>query len=197
MIARTDNRLILGFICMLSFGTAIADSPSYNFVQAGYQRVELDIGGGLNASANGYGLGGSFEISDSMYAFAGYSAVDFGFDVDLKQFDVGFGYHVGISDSTDFFANLAYVKTEVSVGGFGSISDDGYGAVIGVRSNINELIELVGTVSYVDFGDGGDSTAVGGGIWFNLTDRFALGLGAAVDSDVTSYGASARFYFGN
>lgn len=196
MIAKIETRVILGAICMLLVAPAIADGPNYNYVQAGYQRVELDVGGGSDPGANGYGVGGSFEIGDSMYAFVGYSTVDFGFDVDLNQLAAGFGYHFDLSDNTDFFADLAYVKAEVTAGGFGSIDDDGYGATIGVRSNISELIELVGAVNYVDFGDGGDSTAVSGGIWFNLTDSFALGIGAAVDEDITSYGASARLYFG-
>ncbi len=48
----------------------------------------------------------------------------------------------------------------------------------------------------MDLGDGADSTAFGGGIWFNLNESFALGLGAAAEDDVTSFGANARVYFG-
>ena len=38
---------------------------------------------------------------------------------------------------------------------------------------------------------------IGGGIFFNLTEDFALGLGASTDDDVTSFGVNARYYFGN
>lgn len=175
---------------------AMADSPSYNYLQAGYQSVDLDAGDGLDVSGDGYGIGGSFEIGDSMYAFAIYSKTDFDFNIDLTQLNAGLGYHVGISDNTDFFANLGYVKAEVSASGFGSLDEDGYSVGIGVRSNVSDLIELVGDINYVDFGSGGDSTAYGGGIWFNLTDSFALGLGASVDDDVTTFGANVRLYFG-
>ena len=175
---------------------AMAESPSYNFIQAGYQSIDLDLGAGFDVDGDGYSLGGSFEIGDNVFVFASYGTSEFDFGVDLNQLQAGLGYHLGLTDNTDFFASLAYVDAEVEASGFGSADDSGYGASIGVRSNVSDLIELVGEIAYVDFGDGGDSTAIGGGIWFNLTDSFALGLGAAASDDVTSYGASARLYFG-
>ncbi len=189
-------RLLAVLLAIFLAAPAKADSPSYNFIQAGYQSIEIDIGAGFDVDGDGYGLGGSFEIGDNMFAFASYATADFDFGVDLNQLQAGLGYRLGLTDNTDFFASLAYVDAEVEASGFGSVDDSGYGATIGVRSNVSDLIELFGEVAYVDFGSGGDSTAVGGGIWFNLTDSFALGLGAAFDDDVTSYGASARLYFG-
>ena len=183
---------VLLAICLAA--PAMADSPSYNFIQAGYQSIEIDLGAGFDVDGDGYGLGVSFEIGDKMFGFASYVTSDFDFGVDVNQQQAGLGYHVGLTDNTDFFASLAYVDVEVEASGFGSADDSGYGATIGVRSNVSDLIELFGQIAYVDLGDGGDSTAIGGGIWFNLTDNFALGLGAAFDDDVTSYGASARFY---
>jgi len=175
---------------------AIADSPSYNFIQAGYQSIELDLGAGSDVDGDGYGLGVSFEIADNIFGFASFVTSDFDFGVELNQLQAGLGYRLGLTDNTDVFASLAYVYVEVEAGFFGSADDSGYGATIGVRSNVSDLIELFGEVAYVDLGGGSDGTAIGGGIWFNLTDNFALGLGAAFDDDVTSYGASARFYFG-
>ena len=182
-------------LAMFLAAPAIADGPSYNYVQAGYQSVNLDLGGGFDVDGDGYGLGGSFEIGESMFVFASYGTTGFDFDVDLNQLQAGLGYHVGLTDNTDFFATLGYVAAEVEAPGFQSVDDSGYGATIGVRSNVTDLIELFGDIAYVDFGDGGE-TAVGAGIWFNFTDSFALGLAAGSGDDVTSYGASARIYFG-
>ena len=176
---------------------AMADSPSYNFIQAGYQSVEIDLGSGFDVDGDGYGLGGSFEIGDHMFGFASYGKMDFDFDVELTQLQAGLGYRTGLSDNTDFFATASYIDAEIDVPGFGSADDSGYGVGIGIRSNVTDLVELFAEIAYVDLGDGADGTEFGGGIWFNLTDSFALGLGASTDDDVTSYGASARFYFGS
>ena len=157
---------------------------------AAWSVVTADVDG------DGYGLGVSFEIGDNFFGFASYVTSDFDFGVELNQLQAGLGYRLGVTDNTDVFASLAYVDAEVEAAFFGSADDSGYGVTIGVRSNVSDLIELFGEVAYVDLGGGSDGTAIGGGIWFNLTDNFALGLGAAFDDDVTSYGASARFYFG-
>ena len=176
---------------------AMAESPNYNFLELGYQSVDLDVGGGFDVDGDGYVLGGSFEIGENFFGFAGYSKTDFDFNVDLTQLQAGIGWHTGLTENTDFFARAAWVDAEIDAPGFGSVDESGYGLGIGVRSNVTDLIELYGEVSYVDLGSGADSTAFGAGIYFNLTDNFALGLGASVDDDVTSYGANARFYFGS
>lgn len=175
---------------------AVADGPSYTYLNASYQSVDLDPDVGIDVDGNGYGLYGSFEIGDSMFGFAGYVKTNFDFGVDQTQLQAGLGYHAGLTDNTDFYASLAYVDAEVGASGFGSADDSGYGATIGVRSIVSDLIEFYGEVVYLDFGDG-DNTSLGAGIWFNLTDSFALGLGAARDDDATAYGAGARLYFGS
>ena len=62
-------------------------------------------------------------------------------------------------------------------------------------SNVSDLIELYGEIAYVDLGSDADGTAVGAGVYYNVSDNVALGLGASVEDDVTAYGASVRFYF--
>ena len=190
------SRILVAALAALFALPAMADRPSFNFVEAGYQEVELDVGFGLDVDGDGFALGGSFEFNEDFFGFIGYSDIGFDFSVDLTQFRAGIGWQTGMSENTSFFATAGYVEAEVDAPGFNSIDDSGYTLGIGVRGNVSELIELYANISYVDFGDG-DSTGFGGGIFFNLTEQFALGLGASTDDDVTGYGVTARLYFGN
>lgn len=175
---------------------AMADRPSYNFVHAGYQTVNLDLGGGADFDGDGFALGGSFEIGENMFGFANYTDTGFDFSVDQTQIFAGLGWRSGLSDNTDFYAFAGYLEFDVDAPGLGSFDESGFGVGIGVRSNVTDLIELTGEISYADLGSNSENTTVSGGIWFNITDSFALGLGAATDDDVTSFGGSVRLYFG-
>ncbi len=173
---------------------AMAAELSYNYLEAGYQEVELDPGAGLDVDGHGFGIGGSFEVADSFHIFAAYATSDFDFNADLDEYLVGFGFHAPVTDNVHGVVELAYVKSEVEIFGF-SIDDDGYGASVGVRALLGERVELGAGLSYVDMGDGED-TSVGGSLWFYATPSIALGVNAAFADDLTSYGAGLRFYFG-
>jgi len=190
-------RYLILALAFLIGAPAVAESPSYNYIQAGYQEIDIDFGDGLDVDGDGYGVNASFEIGDHMFGFATYAKSDFDFGVDMDQWQAGLGYHTGVTDNTDFFISAAYVDAKVSASGLGSFSEDGYGASVGIRSNVSDLIELFGEVAYVDLGSGSDDTAVGAGICFNFTESFALALSASAGSDITTYGAGARIYFGN
>jgi opacity protein-like surface antigen len=191
------SRYLAGAFALFLALPAMAESPSYNFVSLGYQSVDLDAGGGIDVDGDGWALGGSFEIGENMFGFVSYADTGFDFNIDLTQIQAGLGWQTDVSETTNFFARAAYVKAEIDAPGFGSEDESGYGVGIGVRSNVTDLIELYAEIAYVDLGSGADSTAFGGGIFFNLTEDFALGLGASTDDDVTSFGATARYYFGN
>ena len=62
---------------------------------------------------------------------------------------------------------------------------------------VSEAVELFGEIAYVDFGDGGDNTGIGGGFWYNFSETFAAGLSLTTDDDITSFGGSIRVYFDN
>ncbi|MGB5719239.1 MAG: hypothetical protein WBM34_00975, partial [Woeseiaceae bacterium] len=80
--------------------------------------------------------------------------------------------------------------------GFGSVDDNGYGVMVGVRGMVSERLELDGNLSYVDLGDGSDGTALGASALYALSDSFSLGLAAGFDEDTTTYGLVGRVYFG-
>jgi opacity protein-like surface antigen len=191
-------RKVLGLALVLAISPAFADGLSYNYIELGYQNAEFDEDiGGLDVDGDGYGIRGSFEVGESWFIAASYSALDFDFGVDLDRLGIGAGFHMPISDRVDFFAALSFLTFEASASGFGSVDEDGYGVNAGLRGLVTDKLELNGHVAYSDLGDDMDGTAIGAGALYNLTDNFALGVEIEAEEDVTLYGIGARFYFGN
>lgn len=172
---------------------ALAEGPSYNYIEGAYERVEVDDAFG-DIDGDGFSIAGSFEIGDMWQMVASYGSADFDFDVDLDQLAIGGGIHTPLSDNVDFVANLVYVRVDASAFGF-SVDDDGFGASIGVRGMAAERVELEGYIDYVDLDDSGDDTSFRGAAWYGFTDTFSLGLQLGSGDDTTSYGIGARLYF--
>jgi hypothetical protein len=190
------KRFITVSAALLMAGPVLAGDLSYNYIEGGYQRIELDAGP-FDVSADAFSIGGSFELGENAFLFADYDTADFDEGIDLSAFEIGAGYAVPISSNVDFYGKLAWVTTELSANGFDSLDDSGIGAAIGVRGMVTPALELFGELSYVDLDQAGDGTAIGGGAWWNLNEMFALGLNIETDDDTTAYGAAVRVYFGN
>ena len=184
---------LLGIVLVLFAVPAFAADLSYNYVELGYQRIELDDDF-VDVEGDGFGIAGSFEVGDNWFVAAGYSQADFDFGIDYDELAVGFGYHVGISDNADFYGSLSWVRAEASFDGF-SADEDGVGATIGLRGMVGDNVELSGHVGYVDLGDDSDSTSVGASLLYNVTESVGLGLFFDVEEDVIYYGAGVRFYW--
>lgn len=192
------KKLLLGTALVFALSPAFAGDLSYNFIEIGYQKADLDDDlAGFSIDGDGYGIAGAFEVGENWFIAVGYSALDFDFGVDLDQLSVGGGYHFDMSESTDFFATLSYLTAEISASGFGSLDEDGYGIAIGVRSMLTDKVELNGSIGYSDLGDGADGTAFNAGALYSFTPTFAIEFGIGIDEDVTLYGLGGRFYFGN
>lgn len=172
---------------------ALAEGPSYNYIEAGYERVEIDDAFG-DVDGDGFGIGGSFEIGDQWQVIASYGSADFDFDVDLDQLVIGGGFHSPVSDNVDVVANLVYVRLDASAFGF-SVDDDGFGASIGLRGMAAPQVELEGYVDYIDLDDSGDDTSFRGAAWYYFTESFAAGVQLGAGDDTTSYGIGARLFF--
>ena len=192
------KKLLLGTALVFAMSPAFAGDLSYNFIELGYQKAELDDDlAGISFDGDGFGIGGSFEVGESWFVGVGYSTIGFDFGIDLDQISVGGGYHAGLSDRTDFFAALSYLSVEVSASGLGSVDEDGYGVAIGVRSMLTDNVELNGSLGYSDLGNGADGTAFNAGALYSFTESFAVGFDIGIEEDVTLYSVGGRFYFGN
>lgn len=189
---------VLGISLLFLAAPAVAGDLSYDFVQLGYQKVEFDDNffPGADIDGDGFGVSGSFELNEDWFIGVGYSKLDFDFGVDLEQLQIGGGWHTAISPNTDFFATLSYVSAEVSASGFGSVDEDGFGATAGVRGMLAEDWELGGSINYVDLGDGADDTGFSAWLLYSISSAFSAGFTISTDDDVTGYGLSGRYYFG-
>ena len=189
---RSFTAILFAFVAT----SVLAEQPSYNYVQIGYQKIEVDeVFPGVDVDGDGFGIAASLEVGDSLHIFGGYSQADFDFDVDIDQLNFGLGYHTGISDSLDFVAELSWIRAEADFAGF-SDDEDGYGASIGLRGFAGRSVELVGMIDYVDIGSGSGDTSVEGALRYYFSPRFALDINAGTGDDVTTYGAGFQLYFG-
>ena len=188
-------RILVCGLLLAVFSSAAADDLNYNFIQFGYDRIELDSDFGFDVDGDGWTLGGSFEVGESWFLFAGYGQADFDFGIDLDQWSAGAGFHTPMANNVDFVATLGYVTADIGAAGV-SVDDDGLGASIGIRAMVSPFIELNGAINYTDLGDFGDDTSLSGSAWYNFTEQFALGLGLGLGDDVTEYGIGALLYFG-
>lgn len=171
---------------------ARAESPSYDFFELAYVKADID---NPNADGDGFGLGGSVSIHENWFMFADYSDFNLDFGVDLSLLDVGVGYRLPISDTTDLALKAAYVKADASTG-FGSADDSGYGIGAQIRGMVNKQLELNGGINYVDFGgSGGDDTSFEAGAVYSFTDNFALDGNFELGDDLNVYTLGFRFYF--
>ena len=170
---------------------AQAQSPSYSYLDLAYVETDID---GIGSNADGFALRGSFELTDSVFMFAGYLDQSVR-NVDLETYNVGFGYAWSFAPNMDLYGKLAYVKAEADGFGF-SADDDGYGIGVGIRSFVTDALELEGAINYVDLSDSGDDTSFGIAARWYFMPQFAVGLEAAFGDDADSYGIGVRWNFG-
>jgi hypothetical protein len=169
-----------------------AQGLNYNYVEAGYGRVDIDS---PDVDGDGFVLGGSFAVSDQFHLFGSYQTADFDFGIDFTQFDLGLGFNTPITDMVDVVATVSYEYVEVDASGFGSADDNGFGLGVGLRALVSPQVELHGGVEYVDLSDSGSDTALGAGFRFNFNEKFSLGLEGSWGDDISQYALMGRIYF--
>lgn len=190
-----------GMAAAIAAGTqAHAQQPeiSYDYLEAAASKGEL-----LDEDFTGYGVAGSFSITESVFMRGSYSngtsddefRVGFMTDeIELSTFTFGLGYHLPISSSTDFVSNLSYISGEVD---FGNADEDANGYIfdIGLRSMVMPNLELEGLVAYTDGSDSDGDVSFEANAKFFVTPAFALILGYSDGDDTSGLAAGIRLNF--
>jgi hypothetical protein len=186
-------RSSLVLLLLVFSASASAQGFDYNYLQLNYGNVDLDD---TSLDGDGIGMSGSYAINPDWHVFGDYQTAGLDFGVDVSRFGAGIGYNTEMSDIVDLFARFSYQYFELDEPGLPGDDDTGYGFGIGMRYAANEDLELNAGIDFVDYGDGGDDTAVSIGGLYSFNDAFALGLGGSWSDDISSYTLSGRFYFG-
>ena len=110
---------------------AHAEDISWSYLEGGYVNTDID---GFDEEVDGFTLRGSYEFTDNVFVFAGYTdqgtSVS-GFDIDVESYNLGLGYAWPLGKALDVYGKLGYVSSEADVQGLGSADDDGYSLAIG------------------------------------------------------------------
>jgi long-subunit fatty acid transport protein len=186
------KRIGVAFALMAMSGLALAEGFGYTYLQASYGTVDID---NVSVDGDGLGLSGSFGITDNLNIVGGYQTADFDSLADADEWNIGLGVHTDVTEMMDVTAAVSYISVEFDALGVPAAEDDGFGLTVGLRANLTSLIELNAGVSYVDLSDSGDDTGLHGGVLFNFTKMFSLGLSGEWDDDVSVYSLSGRIYF--
>lgn len=192
------KHLVLALALAAAPFAASANELSYNYVEGGYAKVNVDETG-ADFDMDGGQIRGSVELGESFYLYGGYGRVSdefSGVDVDLDETQIGVGYRMSVSEKADFIAELGYLRQTIDVEGFGEAFDaDGGRVSAGFRGAFNEHFEGYVKASYTDGGDfdGDFSGTVGALVKFNPT----WGIVGEVEAgdDITKYMVGVRASF--
>ncbi len=188
MVSRIIATLVVGLLMATS---AVARDLSYNFVRLDFVNTEIDTGP-ADVDGDGFELFGSVAVDERFHLFGGYQDIDFDFDIDGTQIELGGGYRHGFSRQTDFVATLSYIDLELDSPA-GSADEDGLGLSAGVRHLFNDNFEVSGRVNYVDLADS-DTSLEFRGEYF-LFDHWVVGAGLELGGDVTTWLIGGRYNF--
>lgn len=180
-------------------GTANASELSYSYVEASYINSD-DFDGNSTFDYNGWGVRGSLALGDNFYLLGEYNVQSdkfFDTKVDFDTYEIGVGFHHGISEKVDFFADVSYadLKLNVKMPGFSSdVDDSGYTARAGVRCKFAEKFEGTAALLYRNRGifENDSSLLLGG--HYKFTENFGLVASMDVDSE-SAYSVGVRATF--
>lgn len=176
-------------LSVLSFG-ALADTPTFNFVEVGYTD-SFDSDG-----LDGVEVNGSFELNDSFFLNVNYMAAEEDNLIDIDGYVLGLGYKNDLSDNSVWFAQADYltIDSEITLPSFStSNSENGYQLSLGVVSQVSENWELSAAAKYIDVFES-DTYAEFGAV-YSFTDTLGVYFDVETDFDDSNYAVGLRMSF--
>lgn len=173
---------------------------SYSHFDVGFGKIEVD-NGSVDYDGDALGLGLSVAAGEMFYLTAEFVGADFDPD-EQKTTSFGLGAHAPLSDNTDVYAEVSYVRADVEVNyiavngnaGKWSLDDNGVGYLLGLRSMLTEKFELGGGISRVDVFDSAENSYFINGHYY-FTETFGVGTEYSTADDTNAYSISLRVNF--
>jgi hypothetical protein len=206
------NLILAALLGALPFTASAADGISYDYVEGGWTKFEVNDDWLGDPDGDGGYLRGSFSIARNVHLFAAYATVSTTNDYDyerikyeLAQPEFGIGYHQEMTGRIDFTADLAWVRVngEIKVSGTGDADLDGAyrdhtnagRATAGVRGKPSPRTELWLKGGYLDGSDleGSFVGTFGGQVGF--TRAWGLVGEVEVIEDTTRFNLGVRASF--
>ena len=168
-------------VMMVAFavvGTAHAQTVNWAYAEGGWAGWDPDRG----SSETGWYLGGAFPLGKIPIHIFG-EAGDYG-PIDIWQ--IGAGWHGGLGERADLFADAAIYDTDF---------DDGIKARFGVRWMLTKRLELNGYLGFTSL-DIRDNRSLAANAVFDFSKRFGVGGGFEWGDEYSFARAFVRFNFG-
>lgn len=143
--------IALSLAAALPFAAHAAEGVSYDYVEGGYVRTDIDVDDGVgNAETDGWSIGGSAAVADNFHLFGNYQDQQIeGLDWDLYQFNAGVGYNHEISPKADLVTRVGYLRTGLDTAS-GNVHMSGYNVEAGVRGAFTPNFEAYAMAGYED-----------------------------------------------
>jgi hypothetical protein len=193
------GQIVAGTIAVAAAGLGVAGVASaaeldYNYAELRYIDTELDAGP-FDVDGDGFELGGSMELAQSVHIFGNFQTLDFGSGIDSSGFEVGGGYAMPLNNGADLVARLSYIDGEIDTPA-GDADDSGFGFSAGARNMFSPQIEGRAFINYVDLDESGDEVSFELAGDYFLNDQIALGASLELGDDVTTWTVGGRWFFG-
>jgi len=164
----TTLSVTLSMVLSLALASnSFARDLSYTSVEITYKQSNSGAGG----SALQHGL--SFGVSDNVFIAGSFTDGDYDFGGQVSAFDFVLGAHTEISENTDLVATVSYAKSESEL-----LTTSGefeiFSSTVGVRSVINDVLEVNMGVGYVNPTDISEDTFIQLGAAFYATDALSF-----------------------
>jgi len=158
----------LPIILSIAFSShVVARDLSYTSLDITYKQSNSGAGG----SALQHGL--SFGVSDTVFVAGSFTDGDYDFGGQISAFDFVLGAHTAIDENTDLVTAVSYAKSEselIAISGEFEI----FSLTVGIRSIINDVLEVNANLGCVDPTDLSYDTFIQLGAAFYATDALSF-----------------------